>query len=175
MARLFWIVLVLMMADYLAMALWSMPVIMHAAQGLVPFDLRPFGYDGAQARAFLAALGPEGRGFYLHVQQGFDTAYPALLAVVLSLAFTWLYRMPWRLILAAVAIAGAGFDYAENLAVAPLLRAGPAGVSDAMVAQASRWTTLKFGFDGLAVGALFLGLGMALWRRHNSGGQHGRD
>ena len=57
---------------YLVMLLWSLPKIAAEAGGLTPFDMRPGGYSLAEARAFLAALSPEGTAFYLGVQHRLD-------------------------------------------------------------------------------------------------------
>ena len=51
---LFWTCFAAAMAIYIAMILWSLPVITEAAGGLAPFDMRPFGYTLADAQAFLS-------------------------------------------------------------------------------------------------------------------------
>ena len=38
--------------------------ITHPAGGLTPFDIRPKGYSYAEARAFLEAIGEQGRRYY---------------------------------------------------------------------------------------------------------------
>ena len=164
-APVFWAAFALMMAVYLTMALWSLPQLRQMAGGLLAFDLRPFGYDPQAARALVAALGPDGREFYQDVQQRLDTAYPALLALVLVLAFRMLAR-GWTLwVFGAISIAAAAADYAENAAVAVMLRAGPDAISDAMVMAASRWTTLKSGLASVAFIALLALLVPAVWRK----------
>ena len=55
--RAFWVVFAAMVLVYCAMVLWSLPIIMKDANGLMPFDLRPGGYTTEDARAFLAASG----------------------------------------------------------------------------------------------------------------------
>ena len=82
----FWILLVVTLAVYVVMINWSLPLIAERADGLRPFDLRPIGYDFDEAKAFLAALKPEGAEFYLGVQHKLDSIYPALLAATLFFA-----------------------------------------------------------------------------------------
>ncbi len=105
MRLIFWIMFAVMLGVYLVMVLWSLPLLMADAGGLPAFDLRPAGYSHDEAQAFLAALSPEGRAFYLDVQQWLDTAYPALLGVVLVMAFGFYFAahcaglrlcLPWR-------------------------------------------------------------------------------
>ena len=67
---------------YAAMLLWTLPAITEAAGGLMPFDMRPFGYTHTEAVNFLAALTPEGLSLYLGPQAWLDRAYPALLGLV---------------------------------------------------------------------------------------------
>lgn len=168
MPRLFWGLLALTLGVYLVMVGWSLPKIAGMAGGLAPFDMRPLGYGAAEARAFLAALGDEGRGFYLDVQQRLDMAYPGLLAMVLVWALARLYRGLPALALQALAVLGSAADYLENHAVAALLRQGTAA-SDAMIAAASRWTVLKSGADTLVFAAILIGLAAA-WRRRGRRG-----
>ena len=165
MRLIFWMMFAVMLGVYLVMVLWSLPLLMADAGGLPVFDLRPAGYSFDEAQAFLAALSPEGRAFYLDVQQWLDTAYPALMGVTLVMAFGFLFRGALRWIAIVFALAGAVFDYLENAAVAGMLRAGSEGITPDMVATASRWTLLKSGAVTLAMLMLIAGLVMLLWRR----------
>ena len=157
MRLIFWLLLLMMTGVYLAMALWAIPKITADAGGLLAFDLRPMGYSFADAQAFLSALSEQGRDFYLNVQQMLDRAYPALFAVVMVLAFRRIFSGATRFVASAVALAGAGFDYMENAAVAVMLRAGD-GLSEAMVALASSWTMLKSAAVTVALILLIVGL-----------------
>ncbi len=168
-AALFGVCLALTLVVYATMLVWSLPRLRGLAGGLDPFDLRPFGYDATAARDLLAALGPAGRDFYLTVQHGLDTAFPALMAVTLALAYHLLAPLAAARVLALVAIAAAGFDYLENRAVAALLRSGPEGASDAMIAAASRWTQLKSAAVTLALVSLIVLLALAAWRHLRAG------
>jgi len=157
---------------FLVMVNWSLPTLRAAAGGLTPFDLRPFGYNAEAAREFLSALGPAGMRFYLSVQQRVDSLYPLLLAVTLILGLRHLSRgRPWpvRILPPAMAAAGALFDYLENGAVAGMLNAGAAEVTDQMVATASRWTVLKSTADAIAITALLVLALIAGWRRARGG------
>jgi hypothetical protein len=162
-AQFLWVFFTLAMLVYLTMILWTLPHLRQAAGGRLAFDLQPTGYQPAEARALVAALGAEGRAFYLNVQHRLDTAYPALLAVALALAFRLLARgcIVWAL--TALAVLAAAFDYLENMAVAVLLRAGPESISDAMVESASRWTQLKSSAASVALFALIILLVRAGW------------
>ncbi len=65
------------------------------AGGLTPFDIRLKGYSYAEARAFLEAIGKEGRAYYASPELILDTFYPPLYAVSRGLALWWL-TMPGR-------------------------------------------------------------------------------
>ncbi len=165
MRLIFWMMFAVMLGVYLVMVLWSLPLIAMDAGGLPAFDMRPTGYSYDEAQAFLAALSPDGRAFYLDVQQWLDTAYPALLGVTLVMAFGVLFRGVLRWAAIVFALAGAVFDYLENAAVAEMLRVGSEGVTPDMVATASRWTLLKSGAVTLAMLMLVAALAMLVWRR----------
>lgn len=168
---LFWAAILATGAVYLTMVLWTLPRIAREAGGLMPFDLRPLGYSVAEARAFLAALSETGREVYLTVQHRLDLVFPGLLALTLGLAFHRLAPRPLALVLSAVVIAAAGFDYAENAAVAGLLTAQ--APTDASIVTASRFTVLKsvcasVGFVALL--GLLLRAGWSRWGRATSKG-----
>ena len=99
----FWALFAVTNIVYLVMVVWSLPKVSEAAGGLVPFDMRPTGYSFEEAKAFLAALGPEGTAFYLHVQQRLDLLYPALLAATLFFAIRAL-TPSWSPIPASVSV-----------------------------------------------------------------------
>jgi hypothetical protein len=67
----------------------------HLAGGLTPFDIRPRGYSYAEVRAFLEAIGEQGRAYYASPELVIDTFYPPLYAVSRGLALWWL-TMPGR-------------------------------------------------------------------------------
>src|SRR4051812_32627859 len=156
--------MVVSMAIWAVMVFWTLAYLRRISGGLAPFDLRPFGYDVGEARAFLAALSQIGRDYYLNVQLSLDNAYPFTYAVSRAVLLLWL-TIPGRLsdqplpsfaraALVALPIATAACDYIENDAIAKMLVAGPQ-VDAETVAWASFWTQAKsagaFVCDGLAV------------------------
>lgn len=172
----FWTLVAATLAVYTAMVVWSLPRIAAEADGLLPFDLRLFGYTEAEARMFLARLSDEGRRFYLDVQHRLDLFYPPLAALVLALSFRWLFWARWPglavlLIIAAVVTAGA--DALENARVADLLRMAPEAVTAEAIAGASNATLVKGVANILCFTALLAGLGWQ-FRRGRRGRQAGR-
>ncbi len=166
--RAFWLLFAVTLAVYATMLVWTLPAISAAAGGLAPFDLRPSGYSFEEAKAFLAALSPEGTALYRDVQHRLDTAYPALLAATLFFAIAALTPTGWgrwRWVLALTAIPGALFDYLENAAVAVMLDAGADRLTPEMVATASRWTAWKATATTVAMTLLLVLLAAWGWRK----------
>jgi len=158
----YWGVFAAALGVYAVMIVWTLPAITQSAGGLPPFDLRPMGYSADDARAFLSALGPEGRALYTGPQRILDIAYPALLGFVLIGALRHVYAKGWPLtLLVFVALVGMGFDYLENMRVA-LLLAGD--VSDEIIAAASRATVMKSTLTSVAMLAVLAGLIRSGWR-----------
>ncbi len=158
----YWGVFAATLGVYAVMIVWTLPGISQSAGGLPPFDLRPMGYSPDEARAFLSALGPEGRALYSGPQRILDMAYPALLGFVLIGALRHIYAKGWPLtLLVFVALVGMGFDYLENMRVA-LLLAGD--VSDEIIAAASRATVMKSVLTSVAMLAVLAGLIRSGWR-----------
>jgi hypothetical protein len=128
----FWALFSATLMVYGTMILWSLPTISAAAGGLVPFDMRPSGYDYAEALMLffaIVAMQPQRIG-------------------------------GWRYVLAAPVLGVAGFDYLENHAVAAMIDAGADGLTSALASSASLFTVLKSGFTTaamVAVLALLLG------------------
>ena len=163
--RTFWAVFAAMVLVYCAMVLWSLPIIMSDANGLMPFDLRPSGYTTEEARAFLAALSENGRAHYLGVQHKLDTLYPGLMALSLILAYLLLYPTKWAVGFSVLAVLAAVFDWSENSAVADLLRLGAEGIDEEVVSIAALFTILKSGFVTVALTILLVGVVGMMWRR----------
>ncbi|HYH19919.1 MAG TPA: hypothetical protein VD995_15005 [Azospirillum sp.] len=150
---------------YAVMLTVTLPALTARSGGLAMFDLSPLGYDAAYAHTVLERLGSEGRQYYLFRQLPLDAAYPALLA--LSLAGIWRFLLRWsnmetagRCALAWCAVAVAGLDYAENIAVAAMLLRFPwegealVGLASATTVAKSMTATVCFvGVIGLAVAA----------------------
>ena len=150
--RLVIVVLILSIALWAAMVLGTLARVQALAGGLTPFDLRPFGYDHADAVKLLTALGEQGRDFYARVQLRLDAVYPALYAISRALAIWWLTQ-PGRIagrtvplgLRVALLIAPAltmVFDYRENAGIAAMLAAG-AAADAGLVAAASLTTQIK--------------------------------
>jgi hypothetical protein len=166
--RIFWLLFAVMLGDYLAMVLWSIPALSRDAGGLAVFDMRPGGYTFDEARAFLAALSPDGARFYANVQHRLDAAYPALLALTLGWAILRLAPARWgvwRYVLAATAIPGMVFDYLENADVAAMLKAGADGITPALVETASFHSRAKAAASTVSMTILLLLLAVWLFRR----------
>ena len=117
------------------------PALTHLSRlsgGMTPFDIRPWGYSYAEARAFLEAIGAEGRAYYASPELILDAFYPPLYAVSRGLALWWL-TMPGRIrkapvplkvrrTLIAVPILMASLDVVENGCVAVKLWIWPRSV-----------------------------------------------
>lgn len=147
-----WALPVVTAATYAVLVLWFGPQVQQGAGGLLPFDLRPLGYDAAAARAFLTALSPEARDLYLGAVRINDSLFPVLFTLTLCL--------PLRGLPAAWFLPALGYglaDLAENQAVAALLRTGPL-VDDGSIAWASGLTMAKFALVALAILVALAGL-----------------
>ena len=139
----------------LAMAIWVNDVGTGCRQrlrGLTPFDIRPRGYSYAEARAFLEAIGQQGRRYYVSPELVIDTVYPPLYAVSRGLALWWL-TMPGRVredpvplkvryALIAVPVLMASLDFFENGRIAVMLWTWP-DLSHGLVEVSSLATQVK--------------------------------
>lgn len=130
---------------------------LEAVSGHAPFDMRPFGYGPREAAALLGALGDDGRAYYLTRQIPLDMVYPAILALTLTLAITWVRRtVPGDWITRTgviLAISAAAFDYAENVGTAAMILSWP-DLPDALVRAASTATVAKSAATSAAVSIL---------------------
>jgi hypothetical protein len=141
-----------------SIALWAVMIfgtlahLRQLAGGIDPFDVRPFGYSTAQARALLDALGDAGRDFYANVQLRIDMIYPATYALSRALVLWWVTApgrlraapipMILRVLLLCPALAAAGFGYAENVLIGRMLAVGPT-IDSAVIESASQMTLAK--------------------------------
>ena len=148
---------------YLIIVLWSLPMIAGEAEDILPFDLRPLGYSLGEAGAFLNALSDAGRAQYLGPQRWLDVAFPVCLAAALLVSFSRLFprRVAWAL--GAVAVLGMLADLSENHTVREMLVAE--AVDAETVARASMFTLVKSLCATVAMTAVLIGAGRALWRR----------
>lgn len=145
-------------ASYALLIFYLAPQLSAQSGGGIPFDLRALGYSLADAKAYLAALTPEGTALYLGPIRLNDTVIPILFTATLCLPLRRLGEL-WFL----PALAYGLFDLAENVAVARLLRAG-VDVEAGAVALASGFTQAKFAAAGLAILVALYGL-WRNWRR----------
>lgn len=131
---------------YLTMVIWVLPEISAAANGQIPFDMRPTGYTFEEAISFLESLSDDGRILYLGVQHTLDAFFPGLLAILLVGAFIKLVSTKWAALFGLFAIVGSICDYLENFGVKKMLTAyssSPVLVTPEMVSTLSNWTMLK--------------------------------
>jgi len=122
-------------------------------------------YTPDQAYAFLTAMGDAGRAFELTHIIPIDLFVPFFYALFLSTLITWLLHtwLPvesgWHR-LNVVPVAGAVFDYLENLGIIAMLLAWPARLPEiAQFTMAS--TLLKFSFSAAAF--LIVAVAIAGW------------
>jgi hypothetical protein len=122
------------------------------AGGLTPFDIQPKGYGYTEARAFLEAIGQQGRRYYVSPELVTDTVYSPLYAVSRGLALWWL-TMPGRVredpvplkvryALIAVPVLMASLDLFENGCIAVMLWTWP-DLSHGLVEVSSLATQVK--------------------------------
>jgi hypothetical protein len=134
------------------MAFWTLAYLRRTAGGLLPFDLRPFGYTPDEARTLLHALSGIGRAYYADVQLQLDTAFPAVYALSRGLLLLWLTApgrtaarplpLPARFALLLLPLATAWFDYFENEGIAAMLAADQKA-SDELIERTSFLTRAK--------------------------------
>ena len=152
-----WLLPLAALASYLVLISLLAPRLAAETAGLMPFDLRAFGYSVADAQAYLTAMTPTGRVLYLGPIRLNDTIFPILMTLTLCLPLRrwhWAWSLP--------ALAYGVLDLAENWAVARLIRTGPQ-VDGGSVALASALTMAKFVLVTLALGLALAGL-VSLWR-----------
>jgi len=154
--KIYWVVVVATVTNYLMMVLWSLPRVSEMAGGGVPFDMRLGGYTFDDARVFLTVITDTGRDFYLNTQQLLDLFYPTLFAITVAIPLIHLMPRYWGWALAVLAIAAGVFDHLENHAVAVMLRVEPDALTEAMVVAANKWTLAKSISTTIASVALLL-------------------
>jgi len=147
---------------YGAMVLGTLAELQRIA-GAKPFDLRPGGYDFADATAFIAALGPDGRALYLWRQLPLDTLYPGLFALVCAGAIHWFSRplrdplRRWLRAVAPLAYLAALADYLENILIARMLVSFP-DLPEGLVRAASTASMSKSVLTTVVMTALLIAM-----------------
>lgn len=139
----------------LSYAVWQFHARQVYAAHLPPFDLRL--YNLADARTYMAALSPEAIATYIGPLHSADLA---LLTSLTSTLVLTVWRNGWIWLLPALCYAG--FDFAENTAVAALLTHGLRQAGDVAVIAA----LTAFKFTSLAL-AVLLALA-SLWRHRST-------
>lgn len=159
----YWLCFAAAVGVYAVMVTWTLPGIAAEAGGLMPFDMRPFGYSHEEALAFLSALTEEGHRLYTGPQKMLDAVYPALLAIVLAGAVKHLFPrgMLFSIMMACIA-AGMAADYLENMRVAVML-AGE--TSPDAITAAARATVLKSSLTGIAMIVILGRLIRTFWHK----------
>jgi len=165
---LYWSVFIATGVVYGTMVFGTLPAISKGAAGLMPFDMRPFGYSTADAQTFLDALTDKALALYLGPQHLLDTVFPALFG--LSLFGAFLVFVPhrglrWALIL--VTLFAVTADYVENARVARMLT-HKGLVPGAIVSAASQATVAKSILNTIAMMSLFAALGFAILRKRKA-------
>ena len=131
---------------YFLMVLVTIPETVEYSKGLQVLDMMPLGYDLDYVEALFAALGSEGRDYYLYRQIPLDMLYPLLFAVGYSLLLAFflkkinklnrLYLLCFLPFLAGIA------DYLENFGIITLLNSYP-GISSSVVTITAFFSILK--------------------------------
>ena len=147
---------------------WFSEATIKADHGVGTLDLQ-FASSVAHARATLDQLGPAGRRAY-DVFQVVDVVFPVSYALALGglIWTTWRgARRPWVLVLAAVPLAGAVLDYAENILVRVALASYP-DTGRAVLATSVTVTTGKLVLSYAAQALTVVGIVLAAvrWLRH---------
>ena len=123
--------------------------LMPGAGGLLPFDLRPLGYDVDAVRSYLTALSGTGRAVYLLEIRWLDTAFPIALGMLVAATIWEVTRNQRSFVRCLLCLPAFGYtvlDLLENMLVADLVRAGAERFSPGVVALASLATMLKSAF-----------------------------
>lgn len=132
------------------------------------FDLRAWGYDLADTRAYLAHLeGSAKLTAYLTIYRWIDFVFPvAVFGVLASTMWVVWRRATWAIALLGVLMA-LGYlvaDYVENAAVLEMLLAGSVDVTLDQVITASSATQGKWVAIFASLGLIGLGLVVGLFR-----------
>lgn len=155
------------MVFYLAILLYSIPLVGRSAPSMKLFDVSPAGYTVEYAISLLNAIGPEGRNLYLSLQLPLDFVYPGLFIVSYSLLFAWLldknYDLRSKIYYALYLPIFAGlFDYLENVLVILMLKTYP-DLSAGLVFAASFATVTKSVLSSIFFTLLLVCILQAVW------------
>lgn len=166
-----WLILALLALEVLfnAVILPGMQARLEASSGGVgPIDLLFF-YTPEKVYSMVAAYGDAGRAAYRTFELTGDIVYPIVYTLFFSLLISWLFQRGFpadssRQRLNVVPFGAWLFDLLENLSIVTMLSLYPA--TPAVVAiLATIFTMLKWGFVGVVVVLVLLGVVMALRSR----------
>jgi hypothetical protein len=137
---------------------------MQRVSGNTYLDMQGF-YTAARAYQLLDAFGPQGRRLQLLLSTTFDVFIPLVVGAFGAVTISWSFRRafggPERL--ATLALAAAGLDYLENLAIIVVVTAYPRRLH--LIAQAAGvLTALKSGAYLATIVVLLVGLVAVLGR-----------
>ncbi len=115
---------------YFLMLLYTIPNLMHYANGMKILDMQPTGYSAEFARSLFNQLGENGRDYYLYRQIPLDMVYPFLFAVSYSILLTYLFKKSFKPesklhYLSIIPLFGGLFDYFENIGIIIMLSIYP--------------------------------------------------
>ncbi|MAE91451.1 MAG: hypothetical protein CMI67_18005 [Pelagibaca sp.] len=132
-------------------------VLIPAAGGLMPLDMRLLGFSEEAAQAYVAALEGRGRAVYLLEMRWLDTGFMWSFALLLALGLLRFSRgrpLWLRALLLLPVAAYLGADWAEGVTVRELLLRGPEQFLPLLAEWAALFTRLKTGFAALSLGLL---------------------
>jgi nucleoside-diphosphate-sugar epimerase len=130
--------------------------LMRLSGGLPLLDMR-FHYNERDIFQLFNVLGPAGRAIFLHFYWTLDLVMPALFGFTLWIGIRKTSLRKWRWL----ALASAGFDYAENISVTILLLNYPMHIS-MLASVASAFTSCKWIFYAAAVMTALIGVAIGL-------------
>ncbi|MEP2532014.1 hypothetical protein [Shimia sp.] len=160
------------LVTYLVLIVLGIRYLIVGDAGLMPFDLRFFGYTYFEATAYLAALPEASARFYTGPMRVIDTVFPALLGLWLGWALWGATRKihAWsRVILMIVPASFILMDLAENALVGEMVDLGPTRIDDKLVALASSYTISKYVVLVVAFALLAVMIGATVNRNRRSG------
>ncbi|MEJ2267087.1 MAG: hypothetical protein P8X95_26890 [Anaerolineales bacterium] len=127
-----------------------------------------FYYTGADLYRMAEAYGAAGRKAYVQARFTFDLVWPLVYTLFLCTGISWANRRaygtesPWQLA-NLVPLAGALFDYLENLSTSLVMIRYPAETG-VVAALAGPFTLLKWLFVGGSMLLLLIGVVVGVWR-----------
>ena len=145
---------------FITMMTTTLPIINKKVESKA-FDLQPFGYSTATAKAIINKLDTETINLYLFPQLSFlDIMYPCLLAILLSsllfrlMELTKTTKNKANYLFIIIPFMAMVFDYAENICIA-LMITKTIKISNVVVFTSSLFTITKSTLTSIAWLAIF--------------------